>query len=135
MLHYRKARSVVVTACNSSGVFISEKYTYLHLYSPRNMVAQANKTASKRTTNERSKNIMTVPLNKMLLKCIIIRSHYNSQPDTYVRPGSFLTSFLLCQLWSLLDHLFPDRTRSAMLAVDLHKWWIVSSEKCPSGQS
>ena len=38
-------------------------YIIVHLYSPRNMVAQANKTASKNTTNEKEeKNIMTVPL-------------------------------------------------------------------------
>jgi len=34
----------------------------IHLYSPRNMVAQANKTANKNTTNEKETNIMTVPL-------------------------------------------------------------------------
>ena len=35
---------------------------YIHLYSPRNMVAQANKTASKNTTNEKEKNIITIRL-------------------------------------------------------------------------
>ena len=34
---------------------------YIHLYSPRNVVAQANKTVSKNTTNDKEKKTMTVP--------------------------------------------------------------------------
>ena len=82
-------------------VLVFKHRWYIHLYSPYNMVAQANNTGtSKNTTNEKDKNNDSSTLH---INYVALNSQYPLQMLPHVNVGMWMTVMIMMMMMMILS--------------------------------